>query len=195
MNEATNSLPERLPDHVKTPRLTLRRWRHDQAAVINTVVRANLDRLRPWMPWIKFEPLTLAERVALIERWTREWEEGGDLILGVFLDGDAIGGTGLHRRVGPRAIEIGYWIDGDHVRHGYATELTAALTTMALGLDDIDTVHVHVDEANEASAGVPSKLGFTRLRVDEREPQAPGETGRQVVWTMDADAWERRAER
>ena len=115
--------------------------------------------------------------------------------MGVFLDGDAIGGTGLHRRVGPRAIEIGYWIDGDHARNGYATELTAGLTTTALALDDIDTVHVHVDEANEASAGVPSNLGFTLQRVDERDPEAPGESGRLGIWTMDADAWERRAER
>jgi RimJ/RimL family protein N-acetyltransferase len=195
MHDGATATHDRLPDLIKTPRLTLRRWRHDQAAIVDAVVRANLDHLRPWMPWIKFEPLTRAERVSLIEQWTRDWEDGGDVVMGVFLDGAAIGGTGLHRRVGPGAIEIGYWIDGAHTRQGYATEITAALTTAALDLDDIDTVHVHVDEVNEASAGVPAKLGFTRQRVDEREPGAPGESGRLGIWTIDADTWERRVDR
>jgi hypothetical protein len=39
------------------------------------------------MPWARFEPLTLTERVRLIEGWTRDWEEGGDVVFGVFLDG------------------------------------------------------------------------------------------------------------
>lgn len=184
-----DTLPDRLPERVTGPRLTMRRWRHDEAAQLNAVVARNVEHLRPWMPWARHEPMTVAERVTLIEGWTREWEDGGDAFLGVFLDGEAIGSSGLHRRVGPGALEIGYWIDADHTRQGYATELTEALTTAAFEADGIERVEVHVDEANEPSTGVPVKLGFTRARVDEREPEAPGERGRMVIWTMTRDDW------
>lgn len=182
--------PDRLPDRVVTPRLVLRRWRHDDAEMLQRIVTANLDHLRPWMPWIKQEPLTIVERVRLIEQWTQEWERGGDCYLGVFLDGEAIGSSGYHARVGPGALEVGYWIDQHHVRQGYATELTAALTTAAFGVDRIGRVQVHTDEANTASAGVPAKLGFRRDRVEAREPQAPGESGQLVIWTTTPETWE-----
>ena len=145
------------------------------------------------MPWAKFEPLTIAERVALIEGWTRDWEDGGDAYIGVFLDGEVIGSSGYHRRVGPTAVEIGYWIHIDHLRQGYATEVTSALTTAAFGVPGIDRVEIHTDEANEASAGVPAKLGFHRERVDTRQPAAPGESGQLVIWTVTREAWNHRA--
>jgi RimJ/RimL family protein N-acetyltransferase len=144
------------------------------------------------MGWIKFEPLTRAERVTLIERWIREWEEGGDAVFGVFHDGEAVGGAGLHRRLGPGALEIGYWTHVDHIRKGYATELSAALTSTAFAVAGIDRVEIHNDLANEASGGVPDALGYHRERVDSREPQAPAETGQLVIWTMTRQTWELR---
>lgn len=180
---------DRLPDRAESERLVLRRWQHDEAVVLHAAVAASIDHLRPWMPWITLEPLTLAERVALIEGWTREWEDGGDAYFGVFLDGDAIGNCGLHRRGRRDELEIGYWIAATHTRQGYATELTATLTTTALAIDGIDRVHVVTDEANVASAAIPEQLGFARERIELREPTAPDETGRMIIWTVTSGAW------
>ena len=189
----TTTASDRLPERVEAPRLVLRRWSHDEAPLLSTAVAESIDHLRPWMPWITFEPLTREERVQLIEGWTRDWEDGGDVVFGVFFDGAVVGGAGLHRRSGPGTLDVGYWIHVDHTRLGFATELTAALTSTALTLDDIDVVHVQTDEANEASAAVPAKLGFTRERVVEREPEAPAESGRLIDWTMTAPTWATRA--
>jgi ribosomal-protein-serine acetyltransferase len=180
---------ERLPSRVQAPRLVLRPWGHDEAALASAAIAASVEHLRPWMPWIKFEPLTLAERVQLIEGWTRDWEEGGDAIYGVFLDGEVVGGSGLHHRSGAGTLDIGYWIHVDHLRHGFATELTTALTTAAFSVAGIGVVHVRTDEANEASAAVPAKLGFTRAQVVERQPETPAESGHLIDWTMTADDW------
>ena len=185
----------RLPSRVRTPRLLMRRWGHDEAALASAAISASLEHLRPWMPWIKFEPLTPVERVQLIEGWTRDWEDGGDAIYGVFLDGEVVGGAGLHHRSGAGTLDIGYWIHVDHLRHGYATELTAALATAAFGVAGIEFVHVQTDEANEASAAVPAHLGFTRSQVVERPVEAPAESGRLIDWTMTADDWARRGAR
>jgi ribosomal-protein-serine acetyltransferase len=193
MADVSDTTDERLPERVDTPRLVLRRWRHDEVGIMAAAVATSIDHLRPWMSWIKVEPLTHLERVQLIERWTRVWEDGGDVVYGVFLDGDVVGSSGFHRRQGLGTLEIGYWIHVDHVRHGYATELTAALTTTAFEIHGIEVVHVQTDEANEASAAVPAKLGFSRARIIEREPEAPAESGRLIDWTMTADVWATRA--
>lgn len=183
----------RLPGRVVTPRLVVRCWGHGEAGLASAAIMASIEHLRPWMPWIKFEPLTLAERAQLIEGWTRSWEDGGDVIYGVFLDGDVVGGSGLHRRSGPGTLDIGYWIHVDHLRHGFATELTSALTTAAFAIAGIDVVHVQTDEANIASVAVPAKLGFTRSQIVERAPEAPAESGRLIDWTMAADTWAARS--
>jgi RimJ/RimL family protein N-acetyltransferase len=180
---------DRLPSRVQTPRLLLRRWEHDEASTLADLVEGNVEHLRPWMPWLKFEPQIVAERVALIETWTRQWEGGDGVVFGTFLDGFAIGSCGLQRRAGAGAVDIGYWIAGDHTRRGFATEITSALTTTAFNVAGIERVEVHTDEANEASAGVPAKLGFQRDRVIERAPEAPAESGRLIIWTMAKADW------
>lgn len=170
-----------LPDRIDSHRLRLRTWQHADAAALNTIVRESMDHLRPWMAWIAAEPLTLSERVALIEGWLKAWEEGGDAHYGVFLDGQPIGSCGLHHRSGPGSIEIGYWVRVEHTHQGYATELTAALTNAALQ-HGFATVHVVTDEANTTSAAVPQRLGFDLARIERREPTTASETGRMQVW-------------
>lgn len=178
-----------LPELVETVRLTLRRWRTEDASLLSAAIEQSIDHLRPWMSWIKFEPASLEDRARLIDEWTREWEEGGDVVYGVGLGAEVVGGAGLHRRSGPGTLDVGYWIHANYVRRGFATEITLGLTAAAFAIEGIDVVHLQVDEANEASAAVPDKLGFARSGVIERDPEAPSESGRHIVWTMTRDAW------
>jgi len=46
----------------------------------------------------------------------------------------------------------------------------------------VTTVCIRCDEANVRSASVPRGLGFTLVRTEVRAPEAPGETGRLMVW-------------
>src|ERR1700728_624807 len=79
--------------------LLARRWRVDDAEALSAAIAESIDHLRPWMPWIADEPAALDHRRALILDWERQWQAGGDLALGVFLNGAVIGGCGLHRRI------------------------------------------------------------------------------------------------
>ncbi|WP_246290891.1 GNAT family N-acetyltransferase [Lentzea indica] len=59
-------------------------------------------------------------------------------------------------------MEIGYGVVPSRQGRGYASEATAALTSFALSLDGVHTVHANVERANPASARVLEKAGFTR---------------------------------
>jgi len=144
------------------------------------------------MAWVADEPLALDRRRARIEEWERDRAQGGDVLLGVFLDGQVTGGCGLHRRIGVDGLEIGYWIHPDHLRRGLATYVAHLLTNAAFGLPGITHVEIHHDKANRASAGVPRKLGFQWLGEAPDEPEAPAELGIECRWRMDRARWQAR---
>ena len=182
-----------LPARIETERLVLRTWTPDDAVALANAVTESIEHLRPWMPWIGFEPVALEDRQKLIAEWDTKWQAGEDAVYGVFHDGVVVGGTGLHRRIGPRALEIGYWIHVDHIRQGFAKELSAALTDVAFDLDGIDHVEIHHDKDNVASEGVPRSLGYTFVGDVATAVAAPSESGVLCIWSMTRDDWESRA--
>lgn len=188
---------KRLPEGTEVDGLVLRRWRLDDAADLHAAVVANVEHLRPWMAWIAFEPLTIEDRRDHIERWDGVWADGGEVIYGIWLDGEVVGGCGLHRRLGPGALEIGYWIGERHTRQGFGTAITRALTDLAFTMPDIAQVEVHHDLRNAISGRIPARLGYTRIgeqRVTDRD-QAPAECGREAIWRTTRLAWLARPDR
>ncbi len=156
-----------------------------------TLVGRNLEHLRPWMPWIATEPLALDQRRALVDRWHRDWEDGGDSVFAINVDGTALGGAGLHRRRGPHGLEIGYWVDVDHLGLGIATESAGLLTGAALGVEGVTFVEIHHDKANVRSSLVPRRLGYSSLGESSDPIDAPGEIGVDCGWRMTQEKWQR----
>ncbi len=183
---------ERLPETISAPRLTLRRWVPDDALALATAITENVEHLRPWMPWIAAEPQSLPNRVALITQWQSEWERGGDVVIGAFIDGAVVGSTGLHRRRGPGVLEIGYWVHVDHIGNGYATEISDALTSASFTVAGIDRVEIHHDKANTASSKIPRRLGFTFAEETPVPVTSPGEVGIDCCWVVLKEQWQDR---
>ncbi|HET9719597.1 MAG TPA: GNAT family N-acetyltransferase [Solirubrobacteraceae bacterium] len=183
-------LPDRLPG---PDGLVLRRWRPEDAEALAEAVRTSAEHLRPWMPWVAHEPLSVAERAKLIRSWERDRRRGGDVVLGIFLGGQVAGGCGLHRRLGPGGLEIGYWTHAGFVRRGLATLASALLTDAAFARPEINRVQIRHDKANARSGAVPRRLGFTLLEEVPDEVQAPGEIGISCQWQITRDQWLERA--
>lgn len=186
---------KRLPEGTEVDGLVLRRWRLDDAPALHEAVVANVEHLRPWMAWIAFEPLTFEDRRDLIERWDGVWADGGEVTYAIWLGQEVVGACGLHRRLGPGALEIGYWITERHTGRGYGTAITRALTDLAFTVPDIDEVEVHHDLGNAISGRIPARLGFTRIgerRVTDRE-RAPAECGTEAIWRTTRSAWPARS--
>jgi ribosomal-protein-serine acetyltransferase len=172
----------RLPERIETDGLLLRRWDVNDAETLERVVGENDDHLRPWMPWMDQEPMRFAERVALLGQWQAEWEQGGDVILGIFRGDEVVGSCGLRRRIGSGGLEIGYWIARGFLREGLATAVARALTETALAIPGIDRVEIHHDRVNKASAGIPARLEYEFVGERPSTPSAPAESGIEWVW-------------
>ncbi len=100
-------------------------------------------------------------------------------------NGTLVGEVALHRRPGEGSMEPGYWIAAGQEGRGYGTSASAALTSVALGLEGVRRVEIHCDAANTASAAVARRLGYrlTGSRNGARGP--PAKSGRLTVWVLD----------
>ena len=167
----------------------LRHWQVEDAGAQARAIEESLAHLRPWMPWAADEPKPLGARVQMIREWEAERRAGTGEYLAVWLDGDVAGSCGLHRRIGPSGVEIGYWVHPAYTRRGVATEVARQLCERAFSDPEVERVEIHHDRANVASGGVPPKLGFERVGDTPRAPQAPGEEGVERVWRLTRAAW------
>ena len=161
----------------------VRKYEQSDAVALVTAVTESYEHLRPWMPWIKFEPQSVTQREALIKTWNEAWEDRTEFVMGIFLGDQVVGGTGLHIRGDVNTVEIGYWIHVDYIGKRIATRMSRALTETAFAIwPEIDTVVIVHDEANIASGKVPARLGFEHVFTGQREPEAPGESGVMYRW-------------
>ncbi len=182
----------RLPEQIERYGVVLRRWRVEDTPELHALILANVDHLRPFMDWIASEPQSLEQRRSLVEGWSAEWDAGGDVAVGIWRAGDLVGSAGLHRRIGLAGLEIGYWVDGHHLRQGVAAAASRALTDLAFTVPTINRVQISHDSSNLASAGVPARLGYQRL--PDRTAVAPSGTagtGTEGLWVVTRHQWRR----
>lgn len=180
----------RLPQRVEADGVLLRRWVVGDAEAQHRAIVESAEHLLPWMPWMATEPQPLQDRRAMLARWEQDWEDGGDVLLGVFVGGTVAGGCGLHRRAGADTIAIGYWIGVSFLRQGLATKVAAMLTEAAFGVPEIARAEIHHDKANTASAEIPRRLGYRLVEERPDHVEAPAEIGVDCAWRLERIEWE-----
>ena len=187
-------------DAVRVGGLVLRRWRADDAPDLLAAVESSQEHLRPWMPWAaRYDGASAADYTQRCETgWAglehfdfRITTDGGD----ADLPGGqrVLGSASLMARLGPGALEIGYWVRGDWVRLGVATRAAAALTVAGLTLPGVTRIEIWHDVCNTASAGIPQRLGYRPAgdccRIPGAHPDgtAAAETGLLSCWVLYRD--------
>jgi RimJ/RimL family protein N-acetyltransferase len=175
------------PPRVDAGLVILRRIRLTDASAVAAAVGASLDHLRPWMPWATPDAAERRIQLARVTEADQMWESGISYTYSVITadTGTLVGEIGLHCRTAEGSAEIGYWIAGGQARRGFGTSAVQAMTSVAFLLPGVDRVEIHCDEANTASAAIPRKLGYRLDRIEVGEPEAPGETGRLMIWIRD----------
>jgi ribosomal-protein-serine acetyltransferase len=179
--------PSRPPEVIDAGPAILRRWRMADLEASSEAVFESLEHLRPWMPWaVDFSRAGQAEFLAGSER---DWTLGAAFNYAMLVDGAIAGSIGLMARIGPGALEIGYWVHVAYTRRGLATAGSAALIEQAFALPDIERVEIVHDELNFPSGGVPRKLGFREIGRRPLDHQPLGGTGIGVVWELTRAEW------
>lgn len=169
--------------------LVLRRCQIADAEALGVAITESIEHLRPFMEWIKNEPVPIEARRELIAGWRRSWDNGGDMVFSMWVGDTFVGGCGLHRRHGPHGLEIGYWVHVDHIGKGYATAASRAMTTASFNIPSINFVEIHHDVNNHRSGRVPEKLGYELIGDRDGEVHAPGDDGRDRIWRITRAAW------
>jgi RimJ/RimL family protein N-acetyltransferase len=172
---------------IETDRLVVRCYSPEDAPKLKEAIDMSLDHLQPWMPWVKEEPEPLDAKVERLRRLRGDFDLGIDFVYGIFSADDSVllGGTGLHPRVGPNALEIGYWVRADHIGKGIATEAVAAIVKVGFEVHKIGRLEIHCDPINVRSAAIPRKLGFTFDATLRRRAVRPDGTERDtMIWSL-----------
>jgi RimJ/RimL family protein N-acetyltransferase len=165
------------PYRIETERLVVRCYESRDAPLLKEAIDSSLEHLQPWMPWALDEPQTLEQKIELVEFFRSSFDAGENFTYGIFAadEAEVLGGTGLHPRVGLGGLEIGYWVRASATRQGIVTESTAALTRAGFEVCEADRIEIRIEPRNEASFGVPRKLGFVEEATLRR--RLPGREG------------------
>jgi RimJ/RimL family protein N-acetyltransferase len=165
------------PYRIETERLVIRCYEPRDAALTKDAVDSSREHLRPWMPWADNDPITLGAQIELLRAFRSAFDTNDDFPYGIFAadETEQLGGSGLHPRIGPGGLEIGYFVRASATRQGIITESTAALTRVGFEICEADRIEIRIEPGNEASFGIPRKLGFLEEATLRR--RLPGRAG------------------
>lgn len=179
---------------IETARLRLRCFQADDAAAFRSLLDRNDQHLRPWIPWMKHEPLSLPDTAQRLRQFETNFRNGKEFRYAILLreSGRLAGLAGLHTRIGPNVLEIGYLVDRKESGKGYALETVQALLRAAFELHGIPRVEIHCAPENIASARIPAKLGFIHERTFEKHTRDSEGTMRDsMLWSMSREQYDR----
>jgi RimJ/RimL family protein N-acetyltransferase len=169
-----------------TPRLVIRCYNPADAPLLENSVTESLNHLLPWMPWAAVEPEPLDAKIERLRNFRARFDLGQDFTYGIFTPTQdrLIGGAGLHTRIGPDALEIGYWLHKDFTNQGYATETAAALTRVGFEIHKVGRIEIHCAGTNLRSAAVPRKLGYTLDATLQKRGFHNGQPTSGLLWSL-----------
>lgn len=178
-------------DTARDGAVAIRPWTLDDAEAVHAAVLASAEHLAPRMPWVGEWTRPDCDPRAVIAPLVGEWERHERYHGGIYVDGRLVGSVGLVDRVGPGAIEVGYWLTAAETGRGYATIGTALACDLAFTDPAVERLVILHDVSNEASAGVARRLGFVDLGTEPGRPElrAPADTGVERRWERRREEW------
>ncbi|MEX2282639.1 MAG: GNAT family N-acetyltransferase [Gemmatimonadota bacterium] len=174
---------------IPTPRLVLRRWRVSDAPMLAQAIAASIPELMRWTPWVLPGAPALTVLEERLGAFSEQFDRGEHFIYGMFDSAHSrvMGQAGLYSRVGPDALEIGYFVATPEAGKGFATEAAAALTRVGFEQCGVARIEIRCDPENAASNRIPERLGYAVRETADRDPFFPGDASRHLtIWEMHA---------
>jgi RimJ/RimL family protein N-acetyltransferase len=177
-----------IPERLVGSNIVLRRWASSDAPLLLAAITDSIPALERWTPWVIPQPLEAVVLEQRLQKFHTQFDTGETYIYGIFdsAEKEVLGQAGLYARVGPGALEVGYFLRSSATGKGIATEATRLLVRLAFKELGVECVEARCEPGNVASSAVPRRLGFT-LRETIVEPARTGEGN------TDLQIWEIRA--
>ncbi|MDP9160156.1 MAG: GNAT family N-acetyltransferase [Acidobacteriota bacterium] len=151
-----------IPEKVETERLTLRRYRSEDAAGIVELVRENREQLiREFAAMTNLQNLDQA--ASFVREKEDQWEAEKTFCFGIWLKdrGKQIGQIQMKNVAWEiPAGELSYFIDREFQQKRYATESIRAILDLAFLKSGFQRIYVRVLPVNRESLSLARKLGF-----------------------------------
>jgi len=141
--------------------LSLRPLLESDAGLIFSVVEANREHLRRFLPWV--DPTrSISDTLAYIRDQHRRREAADSLAYTIWLRNDFCGVIGVHRiDLTNSKMEIGYWLKEAAQGRGLMTRACQAVIRMGFSQLAMERIEIRVAPANTRSLAIPARLGFT----------------------------------
>jgi RimJ/RimL family protein N-acetyltransferase len=172
---------------VETERLVIRCWSPKDAPRMRALLDESDEFLRPWIPFMTYEPRTLWETTEWIRGLRADFDRDINYRYPIFSKDEEtlIGETGLYTRAGPGAREIGYLLGINSGGRGYALEAAAAMTRVGFEVSGVDRIEIICAPQNEPSSVIPEKLGYTHeATLPRRFTDCDGVIRDSMLWTL-----------
>ena len=166
----------------------IRCYEPEDAPLLKAAVDSSIEHLLPWMPWARFEPQSVEDKIELCRMFRGQFDLDQNYVYGIFSpdETEQLGGSGFHKRANEGSLEIGYWVAASAIGRGIATEVTAVQTRVGFELAGLDRIDIQVEPKNERSLAIPRKLGFTEEGTLRRrlEPHEAGPLRDSTMFSM-----------
>ncbi|MDQ6760546.1 MAG: GNAT family N-acetyltransferase [Acidobacteriota bacterium] len=138
--------------------LQLMEERHAEA--VYSVVDADREHLRTWLPWVDQSRSSECTR-QFIRGALEQFAHSQGLSAAIWVQGEVAGGIGLQNcNWQNKNIEMGYWLSSPFEGQGIATEASRALLSYAFDEWGLHRVEIRCAKGNTRSAAIPKRLGF-----------------------------------
>ena len=159
------------------------------AAELLALVRANLDELKPWMPWAS-DDYSETSALLYINQNLLDFATIGNFSASLVERGRIVGQVGFHNYDAVnRHTELGYWLAKDAQGRGLMTRAVRALVDYLFGEFDLNRVQINCNVENTKSRAIPERLGFTLEGIRRQAEYHQGRFGDWAVYAMLKEDW------
>jgi len=162
------------------------------ARALFTLVDANRDRLRRWLPWPDANR-SLQDSRAYLLRVRAQARLGAALPFGLWWKGNLVGVAGFVW-IDPanRSGGLGYWLAREAEGHGLMTAAVSALIGHGFHTLKLNRIEIRAGVRNRRSRAIPERLGFRHEGTLQQAERLGDRFVDHAVYGLLAGNWRRR---
>lgn len=139
--------------------ILLRSWLPHDAGALFVAVNNSRQHLSPWLNWVQ-QTTKPEHSLQFIKSSQQALDNQESLALGIFFDGEVIGGVGMHQwNHLVKKAQIGYWISKEFEGKGIVNASLKVFIHFLFEKTGLNKIEIHFSPGNKRSARVAEHLG------------------------------------